>query len=315
MALSAAMQVVLAAAAQSARERSPPPAPDDLPGWQAQQWKVEGRALPACVKAVADSGVRLDTRQFADMPVLCITPPNAADRPPVIYIHGGGYVSFSAHSSLFASAPLACALARPLWSLDYPLAPHARFDHTVPATAAALTAIVDAEGPTAIIGDSAGGGLALAAVRHLDARRMAAIRAMVFLSPWVELSNAAHSHRQMAARDPILSYEHGLRAAAAAYTAGDIGHVMASPLRGDFARNYPPCLIIGGSEEILRTDMEHLATALGPVAQLDIHEGLFHSFPVLAPHAPESIAAQRRIRDFLDQHHAPQAAGHNGNAR
>lgn len=303
MALSAAMQAVLAAAAQSARERSTPPASDDLAGWQAQQWTVEGRALPACARAVADSGVRLDTCCFADMPALRITPPNAGSRSPAIYIHGGGYVSFSAHSSLFASAPLACALARPLWSLDYPLAPHARFDQTVPATAAALAAILDAEGPTAIIGDSAGGGLALAAVQQLDAQRMAAICAMVFLSPWVELSNAADSHAQLQARDPILSYDPGLRAAAAAYTAGDIGHVMASPLRGDFVRSYPPCLIIGGSEEILLTDMERLAAALGPTARLDIHDGLFHSFPVIAPHAPESRAAQRGICDFLDLHY------------
>lgn len=261
---------------------------------------VEGRTLPACVTAIADTGVKLDICRYSGMATLGIAPPDTMHRPPAIFIHGGGYVSFSAYSSLFASAPIACALARPILSLDYPLAPHAHFDSIVPATADAITAIIAEHGSVAIIGDSAGGGLALAAYQQLDEARAREVSAIVLLSPWVALSDAGATHKSHRERDPILRYAPGLSAAAAAYAPDNIDHPMASPLHGDFSRRYPPCLLIAGSEEILRADIEALASKLGQRANIEIHQALFHSFATLAPAAPEARAVHARIRDFID---------------
>ena len=248
--LSSELQALLHRIA-AAPEAPPPPAPDDLAGWTRQQQIVEGRTLPACVTAIADTGVKLDIYCYGGMATLGITPPDTMHRPPAIFIHGGGYVSFSAYSSLFASAPIACALARPILSLDYPLAPHAHFDSIVPATADAITAIIAEHGSVAIIGDSAGGGLALAAYQQLDDALAREVSAMVLLSPWVALSDASATHKSHRERDPILRYVPGLSAAAAAYAPGNIDHPMARRffaalstmpadrrVGGDFARRH-----------------------------------------------------------------------------
>jgi acetyl esterase/lipase len=280
-------------------ERAPPPAPDDIAGWRAVQADIEERARMPCEIALKQTGAEVHERIYASMKGLIITPPNAGDAAPAIFLHGGAYTTFSAHSSLFASAPMALALERPLISLDYPLAPHARFHTIVPATAAAIAAIC-AETPIAVIGDSAGGGLALAATQHALQTHRAAPARLVLISPWADLSANVDTHRTHAHRDPILAYEPGLRVAAEAYAGAELAHPDASPINADFDPRFPPALILCGSEEILLSDALRLHQRLKSAgAELALHEGLFHSFVTLAPHAPESQAARALIRRFI----------------
>ncbi len=280
-------------------DRPPPPTANDLEGWRAAQREIEERAAPACGRAIAQTGVRLCTQQFAGMDTLVIAPPGAHDAAPAIFIHGGAYTTFSARSSLFASAPLAVALARPIISLDYPLAPHATFHTIVPAVANAITAICAQHKSIAVIGDSAGGGLALAALRTCIQAGASSVRALALISPWTNLANTGESHHTRAASDPILAYEPGLRVAAEAYAGCDLAHPDASPGLATYDASFPPCFIVCGSNEILLSD----ALALRDImvgAEMFVARGLFHSFPTIAPHAPESQKALAKIREFLD---------------
>lgn len=254
-----------------------------------------------CAIALKQTGAEVQERFYAGMKALIITPPNARDAASAIFLHGGAYTTFSARSSLFASAPMALALERPLISLDYPLAPQASFRTIVPATAAAIEAICAETPVAALIGDSAGGGLALAATQHALHTHKAAPPRLILISPWADLSANGDTHCTHAARDPILAYEPGLRVAAEAYASAELACPGASPINADFDPRFPPALILCGSEEILLSDALRLHQRLQSFgSELALHEGLFHSFVTIAPHAPESKAALAHIRRFID---------------
>jgi monoterpene epsilon-lactone hydrolase len=286
-------------------ERPVPPDPDDIPAWQALQADIEVRARPLCEAARADSDADVAEGRFADLDAVIITPRRAAAGVrPAVFLHGGAYTRFSARSSLFASLPLADALACPVIALDYPLAPAATFRSIVPSTAAALDAVGCELGPYVLIGDSAGGGLALSACRRTIADELAVPDCLVLLSPWTDLGNSGDSHRALADIDPVLAYDPGLRLSAAAYAPGAEGHPDASPLLADYDAGFPPTLIVCGSREILLSDSLRLhrrLRAAGATAEIDVHDGLFHSFTTVAPKSPEAAEARSGIRRFVDR--------------
>ena len=85
--------------------------------------------------------------------------PEDADGPPIVHLHGGGYVFGSPQSHLALGAELARAARRSVILLGYPLAPEAPW----PAQRDAVMAFLAALGPPFVLsGDSAGGHLALA---------------------------------------------------------------------------------------------------------------------------------------------------------
>lgn len=287
------------------RPRAKPPKPDDLAGWGAIQQEAEDRALPACERALARFKPDLSERDFAGMTGIVIEPSERDHAaPPLLFIHGGGYVSHSARSSLFASVPLATDLGRTVISLDYPLAPVSRFTSTVPATAEALSCLLDEYPGASLAGDSAGGGLAVAACNRLLRERSGTFASMVLISPWTDLGNRGDSRLTQREHDPLLSYSPGLVDCAAAYAPEAVDDPDASPVLADYDRNFPPTLLICGTREILLSDSVRFARRLTEAevrVVLDIHDGLHHSFPVVTPDTEEARRARATIRNFLDR--------------
>lgn len=283
-------------------------APDDLAGWQAIQADIEERAQPACQRAIDLHQPTLDERSFSGMGATLIHPGgDASNKSPVIFLHGGAYIGFSACSSLFASIPLAVKLQRRLIALDYPLAPASRFDRTVPTTAKAIAAAMGEFGPCSLVGDSAGGGLAVAAVNYLlqrDPPNASALpTALVLVSPWTDLSPNGDSRTTLHEHDPLLDVDH-LGQCAETYAGEDLRNPMASPVYAEYSGSFPPTLIVCGSREILLSDAvrlhQHLDQA-GVNSRLLVQDGLHHSFLTVTPNTPEARASKQRIARFLDQ--------------
>jgi epsilon-lactone hydrolase len=271
--------------------------------WRAVQDMVEERMRPACEKARQYHNARITEIGAGPLRALVIAPETVNQTAtPAIYLHGGGYTCYSARSSLFASIPLAAAIGRPLVSLDYPLAPFSACHLTVRLTAAAMKDVLQRFSGASLIGESAGGGLALSAVNDLGGQDFQP-RSLILISPWTDLANRGESRTAMAEHDPILQYEPGLRVCAQAYAGNRLDSPNASPLFADYDHAYPPCLILCGSCEILLSDSrrlhEKLKTANAESA-LEVYKGMFHSFPILAPDLPESEYAMRSMKAFLD---------------
>ena len=231
----------------------------------------------------------------AGVPVRWFRPARTGTRL-IFHVHGGAFV---AGSSLAARAhgTLATSNDAELVSVDYRLAP----EHPFPAGLEDLWAVyseVARDRPTVIVGESAGGGLALSLVRRVLDRGAPAPRALVTMFPWADLTNSADSflrneHRDFLSRD-------GLSRSALAYAGDhDLTDPLVSPLHGTFA-DFPPTLIIVGTHDCLLDDSRTVAArmqAAGVDATLVEVNGGFHGF-VLLP-VPESAEARRRISSFV----------------
>jgi acetyl esterase/lipase len=225
----------------------------------------------------------------------------------LLLLHGGGYNSGSCKTHRALAAHLARATHTRVLLIDYRLAP----EHPCPA------AIEDAvyayrwllqhvSTPQQIVlgGDSAGGGLALAALIAIRDSGIAAPAAAVLLSPWLDLALRGESMHTRAQIDPLTSYN-DLRYAAALYL-GDLApdDPRASPLYADLG-NLPPLLIQAGDHEVLRSDATRLAeqsTAAGTPAQLTIWDAMWHVWHAWADELPEARAAIEQIGEFVRRH-------------
>ena len=232
--------------------------------------------------------------------------PGSDARRAVLYLHGGGYGMGSIRSHRGLAARLSRAAKARVLLVDYRLAPEHPFPSAVADATAAYAWLVDEGFPAArivIAGDSAGGGLAVAALVNLRDRGIPLPCAGVCLSPWTDLAVTGASMTANAATDPIVRRQDAL-AAAAAYLAGaDPRTPLASPLYADLT-GLPPLLIQAGTAETLLDDARHLAQRAGeagvPVT-LDLWEEMFHVWQMFYPILPEGRRAIRDIGRFVVQ--------------
>jgi acetyl esterase/lipase len=222
----------------------------------------------------------------------------------VLYLHGGGYgYGASAHYRDFTWR-IAEATATATLCVDYRLAPEHPFPAAVEDAARAYRWLL-AEGADprriAIMGDSAGGGLAFCALLRLRDEGAPLPAAAVALSPWTDLALTGMSLRQHAEADPMLAAEYA-KALAARYLAGaDPRHPYASPLYGDPA-GFPPTLIQVGSDEILNDDSARMADRLraaGCAVELQVWPRMPHVWQLFARIVPEGQQAIERIGAFV----------------
>lgn len=222
----------------------------------------------------------------------------------VVYFHGGGYCIGSLASHRMHVANLSRSAGLTVLSVDYRLAP----EHPHPAAvedalAAYGFALESGLAPEriALAGDSAGGGLTLAALLAIRERGLPMPGAGVGISPWTDLAFGGESIESRADLDPLVDVD-GLRIMADAYLAGaDPRSPLVSPLHGELA-GLPPLLLQVGSAEILLDDATRFADRArraGVDVDLRIWEDMIHVWHAFAPILPEGQQAVDEIADFL----------------
>lgn len=162
----------------------------------------------------------------------------------------------------------------------------------------------------AVVGDSAGGGLAVAAAAALRASGCPLPAALVCLSPWTDLACTGESLETRAAADPLFDRP-ALERMAALYADGaDRTDPRISPLYADL-HGLPPTLIQVGDAEVLRSDSTRLAERLeqsGVPVELDVWPEMVHGWQLFAGMVPEGDEAIERIGRFLRAELAPRPA-------
>src|SRR5471030_1306885 len=229
-----------------------------------------------------------------------------ADRA-ILFLHGGAYVLGSAKAYRGLASQVAVRVGVAAFVVDYPLAPEHVFP-AAPEAAAAVRRWLASQGVSqvALVGDSAGGGLALSVLGDA-ATTSPSIASVAVFSPWLDLAMTGASFGSPDIHDPIFQPE-TLAGPAAVYLAGaDPKDGRASPL---FAvpEVLPPLLIQVGGDEILLDDARRYAQAAadrGGEVQLDVYEGLHHVFQGAAKDLPTARRALDAVAAFLGRHLAP----------
>ena len=156
-------------------------------------------------------------------------------------------------------------------------------------------------GRIAIAGDSAGGGLTLAALLALRDAGDALPAAGVCLSPWVDLEGEGESMTTKADEDPMVQKDGLLQMAAMYLGDADARTPLAAPLHGDLA-GLPPLLIQVGTAETLLDDSTRFAAkarAAGVDVELEPWDDMIHVWQAFAPMLPEAQEAIDRIGEYI----------------
>ncbi len=256
-------------------------------------------AIAAAIEPPALAGVRELHYRPGGVDAVTFLP--AAPRATILYFHGGSYRLGSPERSAAFAAELArqsrCAVVTP----RYRLAPEHPFPAGLNDALAVYRTLLAAEGPVIVAGDSAGGGLA-SALGILALRSSApAMRGLVLMSPWLDLTLSAESYASRAERDQLFSRESAAEAVDLYLQGHDPRDPLASPLLGDLA-GLPPVLLFAGSEEVLLDDSLDFAARLAradvPV-ELHVVAGMQHVWPTREPDLPETATAFAAIGAFV----------------
>jgi acetyl esterase/lipase len=235
---------------------------------------------------------------------------NGARNPnrALLYVHGGGYVACNPLTHRPLTIALARACGAPVFVVDYRLAPEAPYPAALEDTLRAydmLRARGLAPAEIAIAGDSAGGGLALAAVLALRERDAtpAPVASTIVFSPWTDLLATGASLESNALADDMLVAANVGPMALHYAPRERLREPFVSPLYGDYTA-FPPLLVFASTSEILRDDAVRLAgraRSQGAPVTLILETALPHVWPIFAmlPEARRSIA---QAADFFNAH-------------
>ena len=286
-----------------------PTPPVTLAQWDAQREGIERRFIPLGEGLAEKLNVTVTEDQIAGIPVLRLRP--AAYKPGIqllIYLHGGGYTSFSARSSLSTPSLVATATGYEVVSIDYTLAPRANWtiitDQVLAVWRAVLAGGAEPQ-DVGMLGDSAGGSLAAGAVLKMRDQGLRLPGSLYLISPWSDITGRGDTYQTLSEVDPILDLSSSNANANAYADPKDQKNSYVSPVYGDFAKPFPPTLIQGGTREMFMSNFVRLYQAIrggGHEAVLDIYEGMPHVFQASAPNSPETRTAIARAAAFLKEH-------------
>lgn len=261
--------------------------------------------------------------------------PETVTERTLLYLHGGGYCMGSPETYRALAGMLARRCRARVFVPDYRLAP----EHPFPAAlddaqavyagllakatsvdlpfyasqkvtrAGASTgqqrypveqAIVPAS--IALVGDSAGAGLALALLLRLRDHGIDMPAAAVFLSGWFDLTFASQTYRTNAERDLSL-YQPELEWFAGMYTGGDpANNPYISPIYADL-HDLPPLLLHVGEDEVFFGENQQIAQnarQAGTPVTLQTWPNVPHVWHPFAPWLPEAAHALSEIATFLE---------------
>ena len=228
-----------------------------------------------------------------------------ADLGVILYLHGGAYALGSIDTYREFVARMARATSMVGLAINYRLAPEHPFPAALEdATAAYGWLLAQGVDPSRIIiaGDSAGGGLALAALVVLRDTGNPLPAGAVCLSPWTDLTLSGASIQSNADVDCILDAD-SLEVYAKLYAGeGDLASPLISPVFADLS-DLPPLLIQVGTDEILLDDARRCAARarqMGVDVTLEIWDEMFHVFQLVAL-LPETKKAAGHITEFVSQ--------------
>lgn len=227
----------------------------------------------------------------------------------ILYMHGGSWISGSPAGYRAFLSRVSQAAGAVVLVVDYRLAPEHKFPAGLEDCMQAYRWMrqnsPDGGGPafsTYLMGDSAGGNLALATLLKISDAKLPLPAAVVALSAATDFTGGSPSLVSRASVDPIIN-PLILPALIPIYLGQNTNPTdpYASPLFGDY-NGMPPLLLQVGDLEVLLDDSTRLAkraSEQGCDATLEVWDGMPHVFQGFAPFLPEASEAIAKIGKFI----------------
>jgi triacylglycerol lipase len=226
---------------------------------------------------------------YNGMQVVQITPAHPSGNY-VVAIHGGAFIL---PPSIFHWLDYTVMAYQTGATIEVPIYPLLQQGGTagtvVPQMAGFINHEVTTLGPShvSVIGDSAGGNLALAATEFMVQQHETVPSSMVLLSPWLDLTMSNPNIALV--QDPLLPL--GPAQVIGREWAGNlpVTDPMVSPLKGSLS-GLPPTYVYSGNLDILSPDvlvLQHEAAMAGAPFSFVLGNGEIHDWIILTPDGPQ----------------------------
>ncbi len=244
---------------------------------------------------------KIETSQILGKHVFTITPDCVHNDKMIFYLHGGAYVTGITYPHWHFINKIAAKTGTSLTIIDYPIAPENSYKETFDCLIAAYKELLNEYDASKIIfmGDSAGGGLALAFAQKLKQEILPQPSCMILLSPWLDVTMSNPEIKSLEKKDKFLSKKLLITSGKLYAKDTDRRNYMISPIYGNLNGLADIYLFIGG-DEILVADARKLRE-LAQHAEVNFHyhefDKMFHVwmlFPI-----PEAKRVYHLINDII----------------
>ncbi|MFX0037773.1 MAG: alpha/beta hydrolase [Promethearchaeota archaeon] len=230
----------------------------------------------------------------------------------LLYLHGGGYFSGSYISHRRFVSILCKKLHLNAYSINYRLAPEDPYPAGLDDAFFTYKWLLEEKSILAeqiiIMGDSAGGGLALALIHRIGIQNLPQPKAAICLSPWTDMTLTSETFKTKVEEDVFFNVKNMETSALAYLQTHSPESPEVSPIFADF-NGFPPIFLQVGTREMLLDDSLIIAEKMkkqGVSVTVDLWEGMFHAFlifaaiPVLGKLTPEFRKALKNVKKFVD---------------
>lgn len=196
----------------------------------------------------------IETQEFQSRKVFIVYPKDSKTDLTILYFHGGSYMAEATKEHWNFIQKLAIDTNSTVIMPDYPLAPKANykdvFDFAEPFYKETINNIDTNK--LIVMGDSAGGGLALGLMEKISNEDIKIPNKIMLISPWLDTRLTNPDIDEVQKRDKQLNKE-TLRLAGIAYSLGDDNYLV-NPIDGDISK-LKNITIFTGKDDILNPDV------------------------------------------------------------
>jgi len=240
-----------------------------------------------------------------DTPALWAVPKGCTADRVLLCTHGGGYVTGSMYTHRKMFGHIAKAVGCRALIVHYRRAPEFVHPGPVDDVVRCYRWLLDQQikpQHIALIGDSAGGGLAVTTLLRARENGLPMPAATMPLSPWVDMEASGETFSVNSDKDVLVSRQI-IQAMAGTFLgqAGNPKDPLASPIYADMT-GLPPIYIQVGGDETLLDDSKRLAAnarKAGVNVTVDVYPEMQHVFHFLAGTAPEADEAIGKLARWV----------------
>jgi len=241
--------------------------------------------------------VKIEPQQIGDVLCYWFIPQNPTTDKTIIYLHGGGYIMGSIESHDAMVSHLADRFNTSILFVEYALAPENPYPAGVNDFFMVYRHLLQQNSSLKlfVVGDSAGGGILLSSLVKMKDLNLPQPAGIIVISPWFDLECTAESYELNEAIDPIFTKAMIQEYASLYIGEGNLSE--ANPVKAKL-QNYPPALILVGTNELLLDDSKnffHEIEKYQPKSKLSIYANQSHVW--LLPNISND-ASQKAINEM-----------------
>ena len=243
--------------------------------------------------------VSIDEYEFLGMQVFNLNIESQSNKA-IIYLHGSGYVRNPRKWHFRFVNKLAKKSGLPLYMPIYPKAPNHTYKESYDKLTSLYLKLKEKYQDIILIGDSAGGGLALGLAESFISKNILQPKELILLSPWVDINLSNTKIKEYQKVDPIV-FASNEKIWGKSW-AGDenLNNYKVSPIYGNMIGLNSVSLFIG-TREVLYPDTKLLESILkdsNVKVKMFIGEGLNHVYPIYP--IPEAKIALKQILNIIN---------------